>query len=270
MKWVIGRFLSERRGWLSYYGTKIYFPNGSYAARCILNYGSYENDIQLAMIAATQDDSVVFDVGANIGVSSIPLLSKRPRCRVVSIEASPGVLAYLNKTHQECAFKERWEIVRKAAIQRPGKDISFTVHGSGGDVFDGILHTGRAPSATTVPVPTTSIDTEWELRDCPKVSLLKIDTEGAEIGVLNGAVKCLKACRPYIITEWCPKNFKAYGNRPEEMWNLARDLDYSVFAIPSMSPVTRPDILSIVLEIQENLLLVPNPTRRPPDVSVAG
>jgi len=245
-----------RRGWLVYHGTRVYFPQGSCAAQSILLSGTYEYAIQAILMSASRDGAHIFDVGANIGVSAIPLLGRKNSCHVVSIEASPSVLPFLEKTHSKSPHRKRWEIVSKAATERYGENVSFTVHQSGGDVFDGIKHTGRMDFAANITVPTTTIDAEWELRHRPEVSLIKVDTEGAEIGVLKGSLKCISACRPTIITEWCPKNFIAYGNSPEQMWNLAKELDYDVFAIPSMAPILTSKVLPSLLELQENLLLI--------------
>ena len=250
-------FLGVRRGWVEYHGSRVYFPAGSYAAKAIMVSGTYEHEIQAILLSAARRDTVVFDIGANIGVSVIPLLSRGDGCRVVSIEASPNVLPFLARTHSECPHKGRWEIVRKAVTDRAGESISCTVHRSGGDVYDGIKHTGRADSAETITVPTTTVDAEWEERGRPTVSLIKIDTEGAEIGVLKGAKECVQVCRPSIITEWSPKNFVAYGNDPSDMWTLARDFGYDVFAIPTMAPVLSPNVLPSLLELHENLLLIP-------------
>jgi FkbM family methyltransferase len=43
-------------------------------------------------------DTTVFDVGANIGLMAIPLLTHVPECRVISFEPSENSVPYLRKT----------------------------------------------------------------------------------------------------------------------------------------------------------------------------
>lgn len=249
--------LGRSRGWITYCGAKVYFPPHSYAASCVLNTGSYEHDITTVLRAAVRPDSFVFDVGANIGLSALPLLRDVPSVQVVSFEASPGVYEYLKRTHAGSPYRANWHLVNAAATSRHGQTISFTVHQASGDVYDGIRPTGRAAVAHTVDVPATTIDHEWLARGRPPVSLIKVDTEGAEIQVLEGAAECIRTCCPAVVTEWCPKNFAAYGCGPEAMFDLARHYGYDLYAIPPMSRVTESNVLPYLLELHENLLLLP-------------
>jgi hypothetical protein len=111
-----------------------------------------------------------------------------------------------------------------------------------------------------VKVPTASIDAEWEARGRPAVSLLKVDVEGAELDVLAGAAACLAACRPAVLTEWCAKNYAAYGRRPEDMLRAAAQAGYDAFLIPELYPLAAdPRVLPFQLAAHENLLLLPKP-----------
>ena len=71
---------------------------------------------------------------------------------------------------------------------------------------DGMYHStrevyeGRA-TGRDVNVPTERLDDVWERAGSPAVSFLKIDTEGAELGVLQGAERLLDAERPALLIE---------------------------------------------------------------------
>jgi FkbM family methyltransferase len=225
----------------------------------VLINGTYESEIVELIMAAARPGTLIFDVGANIGLSALPLLAHESEVRVVSVEASPNTIPYLMRTHASSPYKNRWEIVAKAATDVPGRSSAFTINGPGGDVFDGIRDTLRGGGGTPVTVETTTVDQEWEVRGQPPVSVLKVDVEGAELQVLAGALKCVRDCRPVIITEWCLKNLKAYGTDAVAILDVAAHEEYIPYIIPELTQVSTRDVFRFQLALRENLLLLPEP-----------
>jgi FkbM family methyltransferase len=251
---------TNKRGVVAWQGGPLYFPKNSMVALGLLESGHWEPDVTALLAIAVKPASVAFDIGANIGVSALAMLNKQADVRVVSIEPSPTVLPHLQRTRDESRFRERWEIVPKAATEHAGHEIVFTVlAGDGADVFEGIRNTGRSSAATNeIKVPTTSVDAEWQARGKPMVSVIKIDVEGAELGVLAGAAECLATCRPIVLTEWCPKNFVVYGSRAEDMLRMSASAGYDAFLVPALYPLAAdPRVLPFQLATHENLLLLP-------------
>jgi len=228
-------------------------------ASALFRTGSWEPEITRLLAGATQPGTTVLDVGANIGASAIPLLAAFPDIHVLSFEPSPSVLQFLARTHEESRFRDRWEVIPKAATEQPGADITFTTFDCpGADVFDGLRDTGRTGAlARQVTVPTTTVDTEWQSRGRPPVSVLKVDVEGAELGVLAGARACLAECRPVVLTEWYPNNFAAYGVCAGAMLEFADSVGYEVFLVPDLYRVTPSPALHYQLLLRENLMLLP-------------
>lgn len=77
--------------------------------------GIYESENLKLIYHFVRPNSVYFDVGANIGLMSIPLLYSCPSCTVVSMEPSPNTLKFLIRTFEGSGFGNRWRIVGKAA-----------------------------------------------------------------------------------------------------------------------------------------------------------
>jgi hypothetical protein len=50
-------------------------------------------------------------------------------------------------------------------------------------------------------VPSQTLDAIWEDSGTPEVSFLKIDTEGGEFEILEGATRLLRTWRPAILVE---------------------------------------------------------------------
>ena len=100
------------------------------------------------------------------------------------------------------SFKNRWIICEMAVTASHGEDITFAVQAApGGDVYEGLVDTGRGGKTKKVIVQTTSIDHEWNNAGRPDVSVIKIDVEGHEIDVLHGAEKTLRTHKPTLIVE---------------------------------------------------------------------
>ncbi len=56
-----------------------------------------------------------------------------------------------------------------------------------------------------------------------KIDLIKIDVEGAELGVLKGAKKTLMRCKPVVIFECGIGASEFYGTKPDDMFNFLTD-----------------------------------------------
>lgn len=246
-----------RSGRLYWHGTTVYFPRGSLVAASIARTGGWEPAVAAVLATAARAGGVVLDVGANIGGSVVPLLAAYPDLTAVSYEPSPTVLPYLSRTRDECRFQDRWSVVAKAVTAVTEDEVTFIRFlGSGGDVYDGLRDTGRGGAGVSLRVPTTSVDAEWAALGRPTVSVLKVDVEGAELGVLAGATECLRVCRPVVVTEWCRANFTVYGYSPFAVLDAAAEAGYVPYVLPE---VTRADRLSFEYQLstRENLLLLP-------------
>ncbi|MDD1444462.1 FkbM family methyltransferase, partial [Dolichospermum sp. ST_sed3] len=197
-----------------------------------------------------------FDVGSNIGLLAIPILSHNPTCTVISIEPSPNSLPFLTHTIKKSNFSLRWYLIPKAAGDVVGSS-PFTVTSSGDGAFDGFKSTRRGGMSHEILMQVTTIDTEWELLGEPDVSVIKIDIEGPELKVMQGAMKCIKKKRPYILTEWNKLNFKTYGNESEDLLNFSKDIDYKLYSLPFLVPVENRNVLEIQMLKTEYFLLAP-------------
>jgi FkbM family methyltransferase len=69
--------------------------------------------------------------------------------------------------------------------------------------------------------------------------LLKIDVEGAELGVLEGARELLERARPVVVFEHVAQASALYGHAPEAIWDLFTQACYRITTITGAGPVTR-------------------------------
>ena len=69
--------------------------------------------------------------------------------------------------------------------------------------------------------------------------VIKIDVEGAEVDVLNGARQVLAAAQPVVIFEHVTATAALYGAKPGAPWDVLHELAYEIFAITGEGPFTR-------------------------------
>jgi FkbM family methyltransferase len=134
------------------------------------------------------------DVGANIGLYTLQL-SKIARA-VHAFEPNPMVRATLS-----AAELRNVKIYPVALSSRAGSSTFYIPLAEYGAIHGwGSLESGRCPSVDreySVDVQTATLDS-FELTD---VSFIKIDVEGHEMGVLEGARATLSENRPTVLIE---------------------------------------------------------------------
>jgi len=171
--------------------------------------------------------SLVLDVGANIGYLSLYYRSAHENVAVIAIEPSPNNLRYLRTN----TAASRIEVIAAAVGESSGE---VTLHeddltGQNSSLIPGFgVLAANARSAgvslrtTTVQVPMTTIDDLLVSRS-GTVSFAKIDVEGSELRVLQGARQTLRHARPHLQVE--------VQVDIGEVLSLLEELDYIVFSV---------------------------------------
>ncbi len=255
-KWLAHSYCPGLTGWFSYFGTKVYFPPNAWIFRLACEQGIYEAELLHLICGLSTDDSWYFDVGANVGLMSVPPLFQRPNLKVMSFEPSPNAAPYLARTWQQSPNKDRWVVKKMAVGAAVGEaDFSFGAPALGG--FDGLRSTQRVAIAGSQKVQITTLDHEWISLGRPHVSFVKMDIEGAELQALEGAVALLSKCRPYVIVEWYGENLKPYGLSGVELLTFAARHDFDVVSVPTMTVVRTWPMLKATMLGTSGFMLVP-------------
>jgi hypothetical protein len=77
------------------------------------------------------------------------------------------------------------------------------------------------------------------LADGPPPALIKIDVEGAELGVLKGAVETLQRHRPHVLFEHGAGGADLYGTTPVEVFDLLDAVELRIFDLDGSGPYSR-------------------------------
>ena len=223
-----------------------------------LRAGDYEPHLTAVFNRFCRPGMTVVDVGANIGYYSM-LASDLvgPEGRVIAIEPSSENCRLLISSMR---LKERTNVTLfPVACDAHNGWAYYSTHiGSNGGLVDS---EDLLASPGTV-VPTFRLD---DLVDA-QVGLLKIDVEGAEARVVEGARKLIERCRPIVTTELSEAMLEQVsGTTSAQYLNYFEDLGYSVAVIDRSSgtPKRYPTVRDLLLDWREHfqiedLLLTPD------------
>ncbi|MEY3534463.1 MAG: hypothetical protein RLZZ582_39, partial [Verrucomicrobiota bacterium] len=176
----------------------------------------------IAPILRSLKKGTVVDVGANIGY--FPLLIRRETALpILGFEPQPFLHELASTSVTDSALKDV-ELRRLACGDAPG-EVLFQSGPNGNIVSAEEAAAAAAPGEVTssnlddaaettlkhrpiIPVPVVTLDTE--LAKTP-VSLMKIDCEGYELKILQGAREVLRRDRPVLLIEVHPQFLPQFG-----------------------------------------------------------
>lgn len=164
-----------------------------------LSHSSEDYELEVQKILNIKE-GVFVDVGANIGHLSINV-AKNPKTKIYSFEPEASNIKVFEKNISLNNLKNI-NIIKKGLSDREGF-FDFYVLGknSGGNSLIDLKKGG-----IKVKIPVTTLDNFYKENKIKRLDFLKIDVEGAEIKVLNGAKETLKKFKPPIIFESWDEN----------------------------------------------------------------
>lgn len=170
----------------------LYNPNDQYVGRSIDLYGQFSFSELSFLMMGTEEGHTVIDVGANIGAFTIPL-ARRAR-KVIAIEPQRLVFQML------CANLALNGIFNVQGLQAAAGNVAGetilvpVLDPTNGHNFGGLSIEGRTSGER---VKTIALD-DLDLDAC---HMIKIDVEGMERQVIQGASRLIRDHRPALYVE---------------------------------------------------------------------
>ena len=96
---------------------------------------------------------------------------------------------------------------------------------------DGFKDTNRAGTTQTVTVETKRFDDWWSEKNKPHIDFIKIDTEGAELMILQGAQEFITLVKPILLIEIVSKNLEPYAYNQYDILNHLEIIGYILVTI---------------------------------------
>jgi FkbM family methyltransferase len=156
--------------------------------------GLYQRELAALLRRRLRSNAVCVDGGAHIGVVSVLLASLCPGGRVYAFEPVPETAAHLE--HNLAANGIANVTVERLALYRDDGEIALDFDES----YPGGSHIGEGKCR----VATIRLDSWVEARGLDRLDLLKLDVEGAEPAVLDGAEETLRRFKPVTVVECNP------------------------------------------------------------------
>lgn len=186
---------------------------------------------KVALTQSVEPGHVVFDVGANIGLISQPaawLVGRRGQ--VHAFEPSPAVSESLRRRVE--LLRLRNVVTNRCAVGRTVGQATLyeyeSFHGGASSLRPETRTAGPHDHETTVPVD--SIDRYVASCGIQRVDFIKIDVEGAELEVLEGAGQTLGDYRPALFIEASPQTLAAFGSTVDDLLAVVTAIGYEAFS----------------------------------------
>lgn len=175
---------------------------------------------------------VVLDVGANIGSYALTAASIAGDAgRVIAFEPDPAVA---ERIRQNAALNGMTNVTVVASAVGAVSG-TLQLHLGDWDSEGSSVYLREAGTPGSVAVPITSLDEYLRDAGIDRVAVVKIDAEGAELDILNGAPHLLsRVDAPAIIIEANPLTLRAAGVTMGQLRGALENFGYSVSVIEVM------------------------------------
>lgn len=214
--------------------------------------GVYEPDSIQLMLQKLPENAVFLDIGANIGVFTITAAQfLKQNGRVIAVEASPKIFPYLRQNIKANGFNNV-KILELAATEQDNATVLF--YEAPMDKF-GMGSLGPQFDNYPIEVKTKTIDSILQDEKIDKVDFMKIDVEGYEASVFQGAEKLLNSPNaPIILFEFCDwAEARKPGGKVGDSQRVLIDFGYTIWRLTDFIKGGKP--LDMILEIGSDMLV---------------
>lgn len=166
--------------------------------------------------AQLPDNMGLIDVGGNIGTFFCQFEDKCDKIFV--FEPIPRLNNVIRQSVEYNDKNKKIKLITKAAGDKPAIVKMLDNNNSS------IVNSDDDEGLLEIEVTTLDI----ECADLIKVDFLKIDVEGYELSVLNGARKLIEKNRPYVLVEVHPGYLAGYGQHHEDVISFFESYNYTI------------------------------------------
>lgn len=183
---------------------KIYvYPPDSSTAQAIINERQYEPHVTAAMRRFLKPGMVFVDIGANLGyLSLVAADAVKSEGRVICFEPNQNNCTLIYMSAKINGF-DNIEIL-PFALADTNKNVVYDDMRGNGIISNFELNLETTPLRYVV----RALTLDYALRDEPSIDAIKMDIEGAEYMVLQGAANVLEKHRPVIFSEFSPPGLR--------------------------------------------------------------
>lgn len=212
---------------------------GKYAALCGYGYDTFFDGIGTT---STENERVMLDIGANMGLSLFPYYTKR--WKIIAFEPIPDNLNTIRRNIYLNGIQDNDIALVQGAVTNTSGTVQ--IYAPKGRADNSAMSKAASTrnvggKADALTVPAIQIDAYLDSAVDPnlkkRIAFIKIDTQGHEMSVLQGmkrflsnppSTETLGGLSFIVQAEFDPKLQRASGNNPNDMLTFMRDLGYEV------------------------------------------
>jgi len=173
----------------------------------------------------------VLDIGANVGAHTLHLAAAvGPTGRLIAFEPTANAIAKLRANLSlNRHLSGRVECCQAFLTDRESEALPAGLYSSWPLRKDGDLNSGhRGCLRPTTGAVVATVDQLLEKFAVPSVSLVKMDVDGQECKVLNGAAHLFSKYRPIFVMELSPYGLENYGGSLPELLGIFAKAEYEL------------------------------------------
>lgn len=198
-------------------------------AQHIFTFGVYEPDTIKVILRLLPENGTFIDVGANLGAIAIPIARARPRATLLCIEADPEIYQLLQvNISDNCPG----HVSTSHCIVGPREEEQVAFYRAPDEKF-GMGSIAPQFHENPIKLKQRSLDGILKESGINCVDVIKMDVEGAELGVLQGAKRLLFSNLPPAIIfefgDWAEA--RVAGQRPGDAQALLFRHGYRLFRL---------------------------------------
>ena len=187
----------------------------------------YDRQTLAIMKKVLKKDSNCIDVGCHKGEVMDEMIKLAPEGHHYGFEPIPEYHAYLLKKYQS---QPRIHILKKALSDSNGQANFHWVKNA--PAYSGLQQRSYAvknPVIEKIEVDLSKLDDSDTI--FPPIALMKIDVEGAEMKVLNGARQFIQQHQPVVVFECGMGAADHYGVEPEQVAVFFEEIKYALYTL---------------------------------------
>jgi len=212
-----------------YKGFNLAYTRGYSLVSRIIGNGIYEPKLSQEIVKELRKtkSGYFLDVGANIGLVSLNVLSELPNMKIFCIEPGPEQAGQLRRTININNLTGQMQLFQCALGDNEGES-QFAVHSSLNTSGDGFFDSKLAVKCSFITVPVNTLDNWWRSAGSCLIKVVKIDTEGAELWILRGGERFIRQCRPTILLEIDRRYIKPYPYHERDLLKYLEMMQYGL------------------------------------------
>jgi len=182
------------------HGTFTVYDNDYYIGNALVKTGEYSEAEVQKLLSLVERDSVVLEVGANIGAISVPLAQKVAELHV--FEPQPKIFALLQE-NVERNSKNRPAWFNHCAVGARSRDriAIMPLNVDAPSINMGAAAVTPLAVVDDDAIHVTQLTLDEYCREFDRLDLIKMDVEGMECDVIDGALETINKFKPLLWVE---------------------------------------------------------------------